>query len=549
MVSKLLKTSPALLGALFLIAYSSAGAQATPKEGETASSNSQLLEQLNRYEEELGQVTNVNQLRDVSPGHWAHDALKKLIERYRCIRGYEDGTYRGNNPVTRYEFAVTLSDCLQAIERLIAASNENSSRPSSRPAIDRGDLSRIQRLVSEFEAELAVLGSRVDDLEGRVDFLEDHQFSTTTKLKGEVLFTLAGASGGDPGATVDEQIILADRVRLNFDTSFTGKDRLRTRLAAGNFERFGGTDMARLGHDARTGPSGSRNNIELDELIYRFPVGDKTRIYVGPNDFSINDAFPVLNPYLASSGTGALARFGRRNPLVHRAPGGAGAAIQHKFSKQFKLSALYLASDASDPADGEGLFNGTYSAGVQLDVKPADKWDLSFTYIRTYETGTVNEGTDNEDTDVNISGSTTSGNSRRPFGSVDTEANRFGVNTNVKVSDRFNIGGWFGLADAKNVNNDNSATVITWSVNLAFPDLGGEGNVGGLIFGMPPKVVDNDDASREDQGTSFHIEALYKYKVNKNIYITPGAYVILNPEHNENNDSIVVGAIRTTFKF
>ena len=535
MFSKLLKTSPALLGALFLIAYSSAGAQAMPKEGETASSNSQLLEQLNRYEEELGQVTNVNQLRDVSPGHWAHDALKKLIERYGCIRGYEDGTYRGNNPVTRYEFAVTLSDCLQAIERLIAASNENSSRPSRRPAIDRGDLSRIQRLVSEFEAELAVLGSRVDDLEGRVDFLEDHQFSTTTKLKGEVLFTLAGATGGDPGATVNEQIILADRVRLNFDTSFTGKDRLRTRLQAGNFGRFGGTNVTRLGHDA-----GGGNNIVVNDLYYRFPVGDKTRIYVGTNSFTPNNVFPVLNPYLASSGTGALARFGRRNPLIHRAPGGAGAGVQHKFSNKFKLSALYLTNgDGSDPSDREGLFNGTYSAGVQLDFKPADKWDLSLTYLRTYETGD----------DVNISASTTSGLSRRPFGSVDTEANRFGVNTNVKVSDRFNIGGWFGLADAKDVKNDDSATVITWSVNLAFPDLGGEGNVGGLIFGMPPKVVDNDDASREDQGTSFHIEALYKYKVNKNIYITPGAYVILNPENNDNNDSIVVGAVRTTFKF
>ena len=539
MVSKLLKTSPALLGSLFLIAYSSAGAQAMPKEGETASSNSQLLEQLNRHEEELGQVTNVNQLRDVSPGHWAHDALKKLIERYGCIRGYEDGTYRGNNPVTRYEFAVTLSDCLQAIERLIAASNENSSRPSRRPVIDRGDLSRIQRLVSEFEAELAVLGSRVDDLEGRVDFLEDHQFSTTTKLKGEVLFTLAGATGGDPDATVNEQIILADRVRLNFDTSFTGKDRLRTRLQAGNFDGvdngFGGTRMARLGHDAD-----GENNIEVNDLYYRFPVGDKTRFYVGTNSFTPNNVFPVLNPYLASSGTGALARFGRRNPLIHRAPGGAGAGVQHKFSKQFKLSALYLSnSDASNPADGEGLFNGTYSAGVQLDIKPTDKWDLSLTYLRTYETGD----------DVNISASTTSFNSRRPFGRVGTEANRFGVGTNYKVSDRFNIGGWFGLADAKDVKNDHSATITTWSVNLAFPDLGGEGNVGGLIFGMPPKLTSHDDSSLEDPNTSFHIEALYKYKVNKNIYITPGAYVILNPENNDNNDSIVVGAVRTTFKF
>ncbi len=538
MFSKLLKITPAVLAASLLVANSSLA--------QTPSSDRDLLEQLNRYNGEMDQVNSVRELRDVAPGHWAYEALRNLIERYRCIRGYEDGTYRGTNGVNRYEFAVTLNKCLQSIERLIVA--WESERSGSSP-VSSGDLRRIQRLTSEFEAELAILSARVDDLEGKVDFLEDHQFSTTTKLKGEVIFTLASAFGEDraarinptPGTVgqIDDNITLSDRVRLNFDTSFTGKDRLRTRLQAGNFVNLRdatNTDSARLGHDAEGG-----NNIELNELVYHFPVGDKTRIYVGANDFSINDVFPVLNPYLASSGSGALARFGRRNSLVHRAPAGAGAAIQHKFNKQFKVSALYLttSNDAANPASGEGLFNGTYSAGVQLDIAPTENWDLSLTYLRSFQTGN----------DVNLSGSTGSRNARRPFGENDTEVNHFGINTNYKVSDRFNVGGWFGLVDAQEVEANNSATIINWSVNLAFPDLGKDGNVGGIIFGQPATVTSANGAAQADPDTAFHIEALYKYKVSKNISVTPGVYVILNPESNSNNDTIVVGAVRTTFKF
>src|ERR671932_971781 len=43
----------------------------------------------------MSQVTNVTQLRDVSPGDWAFEALRSLVERYGCIAGYPDGTYRG----------------------------------------------------------------------------------------------------------------------------------------------------------------------------------------------------------------------------------------------------------------------------------------------------------------------------------------------------------------------------------------------------------------------------------------------------------------------
>ena len=161
----------------------------------------------------LGQVTNVNQLRDVSPGDWAYEALRNLVETYGCIAGYPDGTYRGNRAMTRYEFAAGLNACLQQIERLIAASTADF--------ISKEDLEILQRLMGEFEAELATLGTRVDNLEGRVAFLEDNQFSTTTKLVGEVIFGLAGVAAGEDN--IDRVPAFGDRVRIELETSFTGE--------------------------------------------------------------------------------------------------------------------------------------------------------------------------------------------------------------------------------------------------------------------------------------------------------------------------------------
>ena len=52
-------------------------------------------------------------------------------------------------------------------------------------AVLREDIEKLKRLAQEFEQELIALKARVDNLESRVAFLEDHQFSTTTILSGE----------------------------------------------------------------------------------------------------------------------------------------------------------------------------------------------------------------------------------------------------------------------------------------------------------------------------------------------------------------------------
>ncbi len=350
-MSKLLwqvcKVAPAVLGASLLVTNSSFAAETSAIEAVTSEastsqevadaslSTDEMLQQINDYngdETSLDQVTSVNQLSDIDP-FW-FSAVQKMVDKYGCIVGYPDGTFKGQRNITRYEFAAAVSRCMEWVEENIGS-------------VDGEDLVTLRRLVQEFEAELAVLGARVDDLEGRVAFVEDNQFSTTTKLKGEVIFSLDSAFGdnkADSTDEVDDNIAFSDRVRLTLDTSFTGRDRLRTRLQAGNMVGMDdrtGTEMSRLGYESDSG----NNNIGINRLYYQAPLGDKLSFIIAPV-VSENDLLEETNPLFASSGTGALSRFNRRNPAVHRFPVDAGAGLTYEFSDNLNLQLAYGVPDA-----------------------------------------------------------------------------------------------------------------------------------------------------------------------------------------------------------
>jgi hypothetical protein len=503
----------------------------------------------------MSQVTSVSQLSDVRPTDWAFQALQSLVERYGCIVGYPDGTYRGNRALTRYEFAAGVNACLDKITQLIGSTGN---------LVTRDDLAILQRLQEEFAAELATLRGRVDGLEARTTELEANQFSTTTKLAGEAIFAVSDTFVGDGIDFDDDQddtvTNLGYRVRLNFNTSFTGRDLLRTRLQALNVPNYSaatGTNMARLAFDGN-----DNSNFTLDELYYRFPIGAATA-FVGAKGLDLDEIADTVTPF-NSTGTGAISRFGVRNPAVFRGPQGAGASLTFNLGS-LRATAGYLAgdSDAPNPADGRGVFNGSFSALGQIGFfsRPLD---LAFTYTRKYS----------RDGDVNIMGNTGSALANRPFtrqaivqnpqtglpqlGTSDqpaTASDNFGVQVNFKPSSRFQIGGWYGYTKAEQLRGgNNDATIQNAALTLALPDFGRRGNLLGFVFGVPPKVTDSDvrraDGSRQkDDDTSYHLEGFYRFQVNDFISVTPGVYVIMNPEHNNGNDDIWVGLLRTTFSF
>ncbi|MGL4504046.1 MAG: iron uptake porin [Planktothrix sp.] len=511
---------------------------------EPSETNVSGLEQINEYAEAadaLEQVTSVSQLSDVQPTDWAFQALQSLVERYGCIAGYPDGTFKGNRAMTRFEFAAGLNACLERVNELIAASVAN--------LVTREDLAVLQRLQEEFAAELATLRGRVYALEARTAELEANQFSTTTKLRGEVIFWGGDAVGDRATNNVVGQFAhesddpteayFGYRARLNFDTSFTGQDLLRTRLQAQSIPNLSDFDITNT-LMSRTSIDGRNNGVILDELYYRFPVANaKGQVYIGAKGLDNDDIYDTITPF-GGSGDGAISRFGRYNPTTFRGPQGTGVGLKYAFSDKVKLNLGYVTDRAEFADEGNGIFNGGYSTGLQLVFKPSPKIGVGLEYNHRYFTNGS----------VNVSGGTGSWIADRPFGDNATTSENVGFQANWRLSKNFELGGWFGSTWANQKNGgDDSATIINWAVSLAFPDVFKEGGLGGLIVGMPPQVTSHDISALEDKDTSIHIEGFYRYPLNDYISITPGFYVVTNPDHNENNNTIVVGTLRTQFRF
>lgn len=502
------------------------------------------LEQINEYSEvtdALEQVTSVSQLSDVQPTDWAFQALQSLVERYGCIAGYPDGTFKGNRAMTRFEFAAGLNACLERVNELIAASVAN--------LVTREDLAVLQRLQEEFAAELATLRGRVYALEARTAELEANQFSTTTKLRGEAIFWGGDAVGDRAANNVVGQFAHKDsdpteayfgyRVRLNFDTSFTGQDLLRTRLQAKSIPNLSAFNITNT-LMSRTSIDGVDNGVILDELYYRFPIANaKGQVYVGAKGLDNDDVYDYVTPF-GGSGDGALSRFGRYNPTTFRGPEGTGVGLKYAFSDKVKLNLGYVTDRAEFASEGNGIFNGGYSAGLQLLFKPSPKIGVGLDYNHRYFTNGS----------VFVAGGTGSWIANKPFGENATTSENVGFQANWRLSKNLELGGWFGSTWANQKNGgDDTATIINWAVSLAFPDVFKEGGLGGLIVGMPPKVTSHDISRLEDRDTSIHIEGFYRYPINDYIAITPGFYVVTNPDHNSHNDTIVVGTLRTQFRF
>lgn len=527
--------------------------QSTPLTVESQS-QSNSLEQINQYSAEgsdesaAGQVTSVSQLSDVRPTDWAFQALQSLVERYGCIAGYPDGTFRGNRAMTRYEFAAGLNACLDKVTELIKGTGNLATKE---------DLASIQKLQEEFAAELATLRGRVDALEARTAELEANQFSTTTKLNGEVIFALTGIAGGDDanGNAADKTTALGSRVRLNFDTSFSGKDLLRTRLQVLNLGSFSTNNTNTAEGELRfnAGPFGTASNtVALDALLYQFPIGKSTTVILEANAGAADDFTNTVNPYFdGDGGSGALSNFGTRNPIYYLT-GGSGIALKHQFGEKVELSLGYLASNAANPTRGNGLFNGPYGGLAQLTFKPSSSIALGLTYVNSYNFVT---GTGSNASNFPRLGS---------FGFVGSSdlpvsSNSYGAEASWRLNRGFAIGGWAGYTNQRILSNLATSTgsvqrgdqkIWNWAVTLAFPDLLKEGNVGGILVGMEPRVTSSTNSTLpKDKDTSLHVEGFYQFKLSDNISVTPGVIWLTAPDHNNKNSDLVIGVVRTTFTF
>ncbi len=536
--------------------------------------------------DDLGQITNVNSLRDIAPTDWAYSALRSLVDRYGCIAGFPNQTFRGSKPLSRYEFAAGLNSCLNQIERLIASNESVASE----------DLATLQRLEQDFAVELETLGTRVDELESRTAVVEENQFSTTTKLTGEVIFSLSGATGGDPEAGDDAQVIFNDRVRLNLNTSFSGQDLLITGLQAQNFggeldgsgstqntlfptESFLTSGSSKLNFETQfprftpqdISQENESNSVDLYKLLYIFPSGlEKVTLFAGAAA-EVSDAFPTIIPF-ADEGQGAVSRFAALNPVL-RISGGTsqiGLASATGFiweiSDQVDWRALYASVSApiSQEEDvnilGAGLFDGSVVASTQLTLKPVEQLDLGLNYAYSFhELNILATGLSRfSATPLAIPGQTINADGTVNIGGiVDTSIgiHSIGTSFNWNVVPGISLTGYGSYFFVNSESGaDASSEFLSWMTGVHFTDLLKEGNNAGLIFGQPLNRVDAGGVAEltepdVDRAIPYHLEAFFNYKINNNLSITPGGFILFNPEGNENNDTTAVGVLRTTFTF
>lgn len=582
--------SPVLVSLTVWIA-GAASTQASPISSEsTVSSNftaqsgsapvRSLLANLDR-EPTAEQLNQAAEATEIKPTDWAYQTLQALNAKYDC--GNTVGT---DKTLSREEFATSLNGCVQSIEQLVARKPRRTikkRRVAPRPvpevmpeptpevvpptpveppapvdapeeAVSQQDLDRLKGLVQSFSAELQAVDSRLQTIEAATKKIRDQSFSTTTKLNGEVIMGINGYGGRDTavGTNARQTTVLSDRVRLNFDTSFTGKDRLRTRLQSRNTASFNsgvtGTNMTRLGFDGD-----EANSTSLTVLQYSFPLSPQTKITAETVGSKFNENMYTFNPILASSGEGSISRFGRFNPVYRLSGDGASLTVNHKFSDELGLAVGYAVPGtvSSSPTVGNGLFNGANSIISQLSFLPSKDLNLGLIYARSYSP----DGN-------NIMAGTGSSIANRPFGStaapVATSANHYSILASYKLSPSFVLSGWAGLVEAnREAAGGGTASSSNYAVSLAFPDLGQKGNNLAFVVGVPPKLNSRNvpaigtapAITSVNTSTSYHIEALYKIKLSDNLAITPGLLLITNPDHSSANPTEYVGTIRTTFKF
>ena len=461
-------------------------------------------EDVNKYAS-AEQVTSITQFSDVRPTDWAYQALENLVQRYGCVAGYPNGTFVGGQAMTRYEAAALLNACL---DRVTEVTDE------------------LRKLQQEFKEELIVLTARVDGLDAKVGILEATQFSTTTKLKGEATFVLGGVPGleTNDGGNVGNTAFNYD-LRLNFDTSFSGKDLLRTRLRSGNFssDPFGSSSSLFKLDKAES----TDNSVNIDRLYYQFPVSDSVTLTAGP--LVRNTEMAWVPSVYKSEILDFFAVAGA--PGVYNKATGAGVGAQYVGKNGFVAGLNYVAQNGDDSETGVFDSDGALNFLAQVGYR-APQWGVGVGY-RYGSEGTRPRSYNGL---LGASGALVDGQ----------ESNAVAVNAYWQPAQS----GWVPSVSAgygyNFVSGATGATDATdsdsWFVGLQWNDVFLDGNAAGVAVGQAP--------SAETAGVSdaTMLEFFYKFQVTDNISITPALFYVDSNQRYQDS-SKWGGVIQTKFTF
>jgi hypothetical protein len=439
-------------------------------------------------------VTSISQFSDVRPTDWAYQALSNLIERYGCVAGYPDGTYKGGRAMTRFEAAALLNACL---DRVTEVTDE------------------LKRLMAEFEKELAVLKGRVDGLESKVKTLEAQQFSTTTKLRGEASMVLGGGSNTGFGSQVSANY----NVKLQVNTSFTGKDLLRTTLRDGNFKPSmlgnGNTEL-----EPAFQSEGRPNSAILNRLYYQFPIGENWTATAGAK-VEQSDMLAVEASAYSADILNLFTFAGA--PAAYSDELGAGLGLWYK-KDGFSISVNYVSAEKRADDSSLGIFKG-FSTTAQLGYA-ANTWGTAVVY--TYSSGL------------------------RPEAFLGGAANSMGLSGYWEPSEAAwvpSISAGLGYSIVSGAIND----AWSWMVGLQWSDAFMDGHALGMALGSAGAQgagnCKNDNCNggiwTNSGKNTLAYELWYRVPVSDNISLTPAFFWVQN---NGLNDTYG-GVVKARFSF
>lgn len=479
----------------------------------------------------IDSITSVSELSNVETTDWAFEALQSLSKRYQCTNIDYSRNTNGTRSLTRYEFSFWLNSCLNEIEERMAS-------------LSSEDLTIIRKLQNDFATQLSIIQDRVEKSEARITKLETNQFSTTTKLVGQVVWGLSG--GGFTGDRIvdgtgreitDEQpnVTTSYRATLDFDSSFKGTDLLKVRVEAGSdriSDNTGGFLEPQFGSVLDFSyRSAVDDKFSITRLDYTFSLSENLTLNIAPalDVVFVIDKNNYANPSSLNFSTYAFTA----NYLLFPLTPGASASIDWNLKNSpFSFRALYLASDASNPQLEEqerlipasplgrflypqgggkrGLFGSPNQGFFEIEYASNDNFVGRFQYSR----GKVFE----DSFEV------------------------FGANLELAFNDRFAVFGRYSYASY----DDTAFGDIDpnyWMAGLNIQDLFVSGSIAGFAIGQPFIADEVGDA------TQTNIEAFYAYPISDDLKITPLVQIITNPGNQSANETIFTGNLRTVFSF
>ena len=174
-----------------------------------------------------------NPFSDVTPDSWAYQAVSQLANA-GVINGYPDGTFKGQNNITRYEMA-----------QMVAKAMANQDRANAEQQ------AMINRLADEFSNELNNLGVRVARLEDRVG---------NVKVTGDARLRYQDAEHAKSKFDA--------RARVQFNAKVNDRTDAVVRLTSGNFE---------LGNSQ----NGGNSNATIDRAYVNHKFGERVSLKAG----------------------------------------------------------------------------------------------------------------------------------------------------------------------------------------------------------------------------------------------------------------------------